>query len=77
MADSKNKNAPPVDRHLFSAESVALATANLNPEKAPCFDGLQSEHFTYCHPIIYTVLSRFFYFVLLYGHVPNDLLVEC
>ncbi len=45
-----SKNAPSVDKQLFSAESVAIAVANLDPGKASCFDGLQSEHLTYCHP---------------------------
>ena len=69
---AESENAPLVDKELYTAEAVALAVANLNPGKAACFDGLQSEHLTYCHPIIYTVLSRLFYFILLYGHVPAD-----
>ena len=67
-----SKNASTVDRQLFSAESVALAVAKLNPGKAACFDGLQSEHLTYCHLIIYTVLARLFYFIMLHGYVPKD-----
>jgi hypothetical protein len=57
---------------LFSAELVSLAVASLHSGKAACFDGLQSEHLTFCHPIIYTVLSRLFYFIMLYCYVPRD-----
>ena len=70
--NADSKNASPVDRQIFSAESVAIAVANLNPGKAACFDSLQSEHLTHCHPIIYTVLARLFYFIMLHGYVPKD-----
>jgi len=66
------KNTQNVDKQLFCAELVALSVAKLHPGKATCFDGLQSEHISYCHPIIYTVLARLFYMIMISGYVPKD-----
>ena len=48
------------------------SVARLHAGKAACFDGLQSEHLSYSHPIVYTVLARLFYLVMLSEYVPED-----
>ena len=64
--------AQSIDKQLFSAELVAISVARLHAGKAACFDGLQSEHLSYSHPIVYTVLARLFYLVMLSEYVPED-----
>ena len=64
--------AQSIDKQLFSAELVAISVARLHAGKAACFDGLQSEHLSYSHPIIYTVLARLFYLFMLSEYVPED-----
>jgi hypothetical protein len=51
-------------------DCVEAAVAKFSRGKACGLDGLSPEHITFCHPIIFSILSRLFTCIVATGHVP-------
>jgi hypothetical protein len=56
----------------FSAEIVAIALDKIEKGKSPGFDMITAEHINFCHPVIFSVLSKLFNIMLDYSYVPRD-----
>jgi exonuclease III len=54
----------------IAPECVEAAVAKFSRGKACGLDHLSPEHLSFCHPIIYSILSRLFTCILVTGHVP-------
>ena len=49
-----------------------MSISKLNPGKSPGVDNLTIDHLTHAHPVLYTLLSKLFYIMLKYNHVPDE-----
>ena len=57
---------------IISAELICISVDKLNSGRAAGLDGIVTEHIVNCHPIIYSLLSKLFNFILYTGYVPSD-----
>jgi len=65
-------NVDNMDESKYSAMLIDIAVGNLNNNKAPGIDNLQKEHLTHSHPVLYCILSKLFYLMMLASYVPNE-----
>jgi hypothetical protein len=56
----------------FSVESVDRCLGDMKLHKAAGFDGIETEHLLYSHPVTSVLLCRLFSSMLRCGCVPND-----
>lgn len=59
------------DNDNFGVEMLDKIITDLNLGKAAGIDSLTSEHLKYCHPIVYSILSRMFKLMLRCEYVPD------
>jgi len=63
---------PLYDKFNFSTELVAIALSKMESGKSAGIDFLTVEHLSYCHPVIFTILSKLFNAMLKNSYVPRD-----
>ena len=61
---------PHSDDHAFDVELVDKIITELKKNKAAGLDNLTAEHLQFSHPIVVSVMCKFFNIMMSYGYVP-------
>ena len=65
-------NCKDLDMTIVNAVLLEMSISKLNNSKAVGIDGLQKEHLTNAHPILYSTRAKLFYLMFYISYVPKQ-----